>query len=935
MVFERDREAEFYRSLLEDARDAIYRLNIETGRFDYISPSCETVAGYSPAEIMAMDVKSMLEMVHPEDRAVLVAAARNVERSGKAEAEYRQRTKSGEYRWMSNQMALANAVEGGPAYRFGNIRDITEGKRSEEALRESEERFRTLTANLSSAVALIDEDGKFTLYNPAFLRMFGLDRNGSIKNVNDQNWGEWQIFGRDAALLDVDDHPVRKAVLTGQPVRNSLVGVRNPGESKLTWMLITAEPIQKSDGRRQTICTYHDITESVRAEEALRESEARYKSLFNSMTEGFSVQEIITDEAGKPIDWRFLDINPAFERLTGLKREDVLGKTHNELLPGDDPRWLEIYGRVALTGEPAQFEDYSSVLDRHFEVFAYSPQHRQFAVIFMDVSARKRTERELHEANERLAALMQALPVGVSFSNDPSCSHVTGNPAALAQFGVTPEDNFSASAPEPDAPGRKVRYFAEGKEIPAADLPLQRAVNENREIPLMELEVECADGRRWVAQASGAPVRSADGSVISGVVVTMDITDRKHTEERLKHYAAERETLLEAEMTARTAAERATRVKDDFLATLSHELRTPLNAVLGWASLLRKRPFDLEKGLGIIERNARAQSQLIEDLLDMNRIFSGRFEIAKEEVSLTQIIDEALAALERMADEKKIMLDSDIQDLANALYADGARLKQVFWNLLTNALKFTPEGGTIKVSLRQERQNAVIEVSDTGEGIDPAFISRIFGRFTQEGESISRRKGGLGLGLAISKHIVEMHGGTLKVKSDGKGLGSTFTVTLPLYEIQRSHLVRAETSAPLQLPEGISILVVEDEADSLEFLRRLLEEHGARVDAVSSALIALEKLDHERPDIIVSDISMPDMDGYTFIRTLRSLSGERSQIPAIAVTAFARKEDEAKAFEAGFSAHISKPLNPSELLRTIAALERRQAPEGQAETFVM
>jgi CheY-like chemotaxis protein len=378
-------------------------------------------------------------------------------------------------------------------------------------------------------------------------------------------------------------------------------------------------------------------------------------------------------------------------------------------------------------------------------------------------------------------------------------------------------------------------------------------------------------------------------------------------------------------------------MKDEFLATLSHELRTPLNAILGWSQILRNnpKPEDIEEGIQVIERNARVQTQIIEDLLDMSRIISGKFRLDVQRTDLAEVVKAAVETVTPAADARGVRIQTVLDPIAGPVSGDPGRLQQVFWNLLTNAVKFTPRGGRVQVIL--ERVNSHLEVSiiDTGEGIDVQFLPHVFDRFRQADATTTRRHGGLGLGLAIVKQLVEVHGGSVRVKSGGVGHGSTFTVDLPLTAlhpepedaVERRH---SEDGASLLLDdssreiEGLKVLVVDDEADARNLVRRLLEDRKASVTTAASAKEALEILKTSRPDVLVSDIGMPNEDGYSLIRKVRNLPvSEGGNTPAIALTAYARAEDRMKAILAGFEMHIVKPVESAELIAMVASLAKR------------
>jgi signal transduction histidine kinase/ActR/RegA family two-component response regulator len=409
--------------------------------------------------------------------------------------------------------------------------------------------------------------------------------------------------------------------------------------------------------------------------------------------------------------------------------------------------------------------------------------------------------------------------------------------------------------------------------------------------------------------------------------------------EDLNAAAREREQLLRSELAARSEAERISGVKDEFLATLSHELRTPLNAILGWSQLLRsgdQHRGDLEEGLRTIERNARVQTQIIEDLLDMSRIISGRIRLDVQPVELIHVIEAALDTVRPAADAKEIRIVKHLNERVSAITGDPARLQQVFWNLLSNAIKFTLRGGEVRVVL--EVINAQIEISviDTGEGISADFLPHIFERFRQGDPSTTRRHGGLGLGLAIVKQLVELHGGAIRARSAGAGQGATFTVTLPLTAphlevepVPKRRGPKALSPQPMISParttlKGVRVLVVDDEPDARSLVKRVLEDCEATVQTAASAAEALEAVRNHPPTVLVSDIGMPEEDGYALIRKVRALDKSRgTTTPALALTAYARSEDRMQAIRNGYQMHIAKPVEPAELTTVVAALAGR------------
>ncbi|MEH1780558.1 MAG: ATP-binding protein [Nostoc sp.] len=426
---------------------------------------------------------------------------------------------------------------------------------------------------------------------------------------------------------------------------------------------------------------------------------------------------------------------------------------------------------------------------------------------------------------------------------------------------------------------------------------------------------------RWQL-ARGLPLKDEQGFVVKWFGTCTDIHEQKQILEERAH-------LLELEQVARAKAETANRIKDEFLAVLSHELRTPLNAILGWSKLLQTRRLDQTKtseALATIERNANLQVQLIEDLLDISRILQGKLTLNITKINLESTILSALETMHLAAETKLIEVNTAFEPDVGQIMGDSTRLQQVIWNLLSNAIKFTPRGGKVEVRLEEADGYAQIIVSDTGKGINADFLPYVFDYFRQADSTSTRNFGGLGLGLAIVRNIIEMHGGIVKADSRGEGKGAIFTVSLPLLPDARPKLTDEQNGpallAPNSLPlSGIRVLVVDDDTDSRDFVAFVLEQDGAFAIAVSSADEALQTLAEIKPDVLVSDISMPYMDGYMLINQVRTLTPEQGgQIPAIALTAFARNDDQQEALNAGFQMHLPKPLNPEELIAAIIKL---------------
>jgi PAS domain S-box-containing protein len=425
------------------------------------------------------------------------------------------------------------------------------------------------------------------------------------------------------------------------------------------------------------------------------------------------------------------------------------------------------------------------------------------------------------------------------------------------------------------------------------------------------------DGQPILVSLTISPIRDEEGRIIGASKTARDVT--------------ERERLLTAEQEARARAEEASRLKDDFLATVSHELRTPLNAILGWVQLLRTKTLDPERSehaIEVIERNALAQAQVIEDILDVSRIITGKLRLKVQSLMPIAPIEAAIESMRPAAVAKDVRLLSVLDPAAGPVTGDPARLQQVAWNLLSNAIKFTPKGGRVEVRLELVESHIEIVVSDTGEGISPEFLPHVFDRFRQADASTTRAVTGLGLGLAIVRHLVELHGGTVVAESLGKGRGSTFTVLLPLRPLRgpgeseermQARIERRAARLAAHAPElnNVRILIVDDEADTRELLREVLIGCGADVCDAASGEEALRYVEEWKPQVIVSDIGMPVMDGYDFIRHVRE-RGHR--MPAVALTAYARSEDRVRALMAGYQVHVAKPIEPMEFALVVAGV---------------
>jgi PAS domain S-box-containing protein len=857
-------------------------------------------------------LEEVLPAVHEDDRQrVARALAEAVESAGAFSVEYRVKHPEG-LRWLSARGRVERDESGEVCGLPGFAVDVTARRQAEEALRESEEHLRYTVDHNPQVPWTAGPDGGIEDFSERWLELTGLGREAALG-------GGW------ARVPHPEDAPRMQAawahaVRTGEPydVEHRI----RLADGSYRWMRSRAVPRRGADGRIvRWYGSTEDIHERRRAEEELREREERYRTLFESIDEGFCVLQMLFDAGGNPADYRFLEINPAFERLTGITAGQALsGQTIKEFIPDLEAHWVETYGRVAVTGEPVRFENHSEVMNRWFDVYAFRvgrAEERKVALIFKNITRRKRAEEEqarlvrsLEFERSRLADIFTKAPAFVATMVGPDHVFELANPAYYQLVGHRELIGKKARVAFPEIEGQG--FFELIERVYRTGEPY-----EGREIPVTLQRQPGGPPEERFIDLLYQPFFEADGSVSGVLAHGVDITEQ---------------------VEARRRAEEANRLKDDFLATLSHELRTPLTAILGWSSMLRGGQLEGERAaraVETIERNARAQTQLVDDLLDVSRIITGKLRIDVRSVDLTAVIKAAADATRPAAEAKDIRLQTLLDPRAGPVSGDPDRLQQVVWNLLSNAVKFTPKGGRVQVRLERVNSHVEITVADTGAGIAPEFLPHVFERFRQADMTYTRAHGGLGLGLSIVRQLVELHGGTVRAESEGEGRGTTFTVSLPLLPVRtepagnqpRVHPAAAAVSSPIVCPpelDGLRVLVVDDERDTRDLLDAVLTSCGAEVSTAASAAEALEQIGRGRFDVLLTDIGMPEEDGYALIRKVRQLPPERGgKVPAAALTAYARAEDRVRALRSGFQTHVVKPVEPEELVAVVANLAGR------------
>lgn len=629
--------------------------------------------------------------------------------------------------------------------------------------------------------------------------------------------------------------------------------------------------------------------------------------------------------------------NPGAERLFGYKAEEIVGRPVLILIPPEhQDEEAGILERLRNGERIEHFETVRVTKDgRRIDVsLTISPVRGRFgeligaSKIARDISDRKRAAEAIAAEREWLDRTLQSIGDAV-IATDAHGKIVFLNPVAERLTGWASADARGKSSEE------VFRIVTESTRE-TVESPIRRVLRLGTVVGLANSTwLIAADGTERPIDDSGAPIIGSDGKIRGVVLVFRDVSDRRRLEAERRTAVLEREQLLESERAARSEAEQANRSKDEFVAMVSHELRTPLNAIMGWTQIVKGKPADVEtvrRGIEVIERNTRSQEQLISDLLDMSRIISGKLRLDVRDVDLIAIINAAIETTRPAADARGITIHCSFDKSVASTTGDLTRLQQCVWNLLSNAIKFTPPGGDVSISLHRGDSHVEITVTDNGIGIRPDFLPFVFERFHQAETGTSKRSGGLGLGLAIVRQLIELHGGQARVESLGEGKGATFTLALPIRVARAASGARVEPEVKVFLNQ-VSVLLVEDDSDNREVLRAILEQHHASVSVTGSAREALQLLPKLRSDILISDIGLPEIDGYELIRRVRQLDpSEGGRTPAIAVTAHASSQDRTKALRAGFQAHITKPVDPRELVATIASLTRLMGSALHART---
>lgn len=786
------------------------------------------------------------------------------------------------------------------------IGQFIERKRTEEVLLKHERRFREMIDALPAAIYTTDAEGRLTHFNQA-----AVEFSGRVPELGADQWCvSWKLYHADGTSMPHDKCPMAIAIKEGR-ILNGVEAIAERPDGQRVWFTPYPTPLRDESGQIVGgINMLVDITARKLAEERLRESEAQTRRALDyaeATLRTSPVPLLVLEE-----DARVDTANEAFYSTFQVTPEETEGRLIYELGNGqwNIPELRELLEEV-LSHRP-EFRDFEVTHDfenlgrrtmllnaRRMDREPDAP--RRIVLNIDDITLRKRAEGEFRH----LAAIVKTTDDAV-ISKDLDGIITSWNPAAERLYGYKSEEVV----------GEPVSILIP-PEWPDEEPQILARLRRGEAIDHYETVRVAKNGRRLHVSLTVSPITDASGKVIGASKIARDITEQKRAQEEIAR-------LLVAERTARQDAEIASRTKDEFLATLSHELRTPLTAMLGWLTILRAHKLDkktAEHAIETIERNAKAQAQLIEDLVDVSRIVGGKLNLEVIPTELMPVIDAAIEVVRPAADAKEITIEVNYDATIGPVAGDAARLQQVIWNLLSNAVKFTPKGGTVTVEFCRHNEFAEVVVRDTGIGIAPDFLPHVFERFRQAESSSTRTHRGMGLGLAIVRHLIELHGGTVTAASEGENRGSTFTFHLPLASAPKQRVAAAaahkSNGDDAEALKGLRILLVEDEPDARELISMLLQTSGAHVESVDSVKDALQSLSQFAPDVLLSDIGLPHESGYDLIRQVRAMPTDLRKIPAIALTAFASENDRKLSLSSGFQAHLAKPVEPSDLLSTI------------------
>ncbi len=979
----RDRE-ERLRAIFDQAAIGIAVADFD-GRLLEVNPRSVELFGYPAEELQQL---TFLDVTHPADAEETRRCLKEL-LSGEIKEyslEKRYIRKDGSIVWSHTTATVLRDANNEPYRLVGILEDITSRKEAGEALRKSETFSRAIIESSKDCIKILNLDGTLKWISEAGRKALRIPR---IEDVVGKSWIDFWGGDERVSAQSAVDAALKGG--TGSFTGYLAVGERSTWWSVVLSPILdlAGKPEQLlavSRDMTDRLRIEHDLRDESHLLELLNKTGAAIASrldlqdllqlVTNAATEisgadvGAFSYNSINDRGEELLLYTLSGAPPeAFESFDHPRATELLGPAFRAegIIRFDDvlqdSRYEKIASLLGLPSEQLEVRSYLAVpvISRsgdvigglffgHPDVGVFTERTErilqgiasQAAIAIDNARLYGASQRELADriaADAALRKIQQVLRLEqvrlesiIQFSEDAIVTKSlqgviqSWNPSAERIFGYTASE----------AIGQSIRLIIP-LELHSQEDEILAKISRGERVEQFETERVAKDGKRLIISLTSSPIKDDQGVIVGATKIARDITERRRqqaaleeSEARYRTLAEERSTLLNLESRARQQVEEANRIKDQFLATLSHELRTPLNAILGWSQLVARDVANHERvaeGLNIIERNARSQAQIIEDLLDMNRIVSGTIRLEMRTVNLRQVIEEAIETVIPVAQQKGLTIERRYDDENLTVVGDANRLKQIAWNLLTNAVKFSGREKKIEVAIRRADSKLNLVIVDQGEGITPEFLPFIFDRFSQADTSSTRRFGGLGLGLSIVRHLVELHGGKIAVESEGYGRGATFTVALPIAVFQAkdggiaAHIQRFTEPMQPELFLGLRALVVDDEPDARNLIKALLEGHGAKVVTAGSAEEGLEHLAVERFDLILSDVGMPHEDGYQFMRKVRELPQEKNKLtPAIALTAYARSEDRVLALRAGFQMHVPKPVEPSELIAVIGSV---------------
>jgi len=925
---------------LDASGGGLWDWNILTNE-DYLSPRWLDMLGYEKDELPGT-YQTWDQRIHPDDRDWVVERlqAHLQDETVPYHFEYRMLTKAGEWKWIANHgKVVTRDPQGNPIRMAGIHHDIDDRKRAEAQLQESEERLQMAIDATQMGVWEWNLNTNEVFWSPYHEILLGYEPGTPYRT-----YAEWaqRVHPEDLQRVEAT---LRDAMIQRQGYQCEYRVVWADGS--IHWLTALGQYIYDSQGQPTRMHgILYEITERKQAEQHLQDSEERLQ--LGMQVSGFVLARF--DYASDTVE-----LSPEAAILYGLPTDQLvlprarihatfhpeerteLAQIIQQVLDPAGPGWLDREHRIVWSnGEVRWLSVRKQVF---FDHHSHPPKPTHAILVALDITDRKQAENDLQERNQHIRLLYETTRDLLS-TNQPLTLIQTVFEDLKALIGLDIYFNYILDKQQQrlhlisyDGISAEQAQDIEWLDVGAAICGT--AAQQRRQLMKVNLQ-QCTDPKTELVRSLGLTAYCAQPLIAQDKLYgTLSFGSRSRqaftsSEQSLFQaicdqiaIALERSELFSSLQQQTEELIRANRIKDEFLAVLSHELRSPLNPILGWAKLLQTRTFDAARtadALATIERNARLQTQLIDDLLDVAKILRGKLSLEAAPVDLVFVIESAIDTVRNAAIAKNIHLHPVLPQIGR-VSGDPTRLQQIVWNLLSNAIKFTPNHGRVEIRLERVENQGRIMVSDTGKGIKPDFLPYIFESFRQEDATTTRQYGGLGLGLSIVRHLVEAHGGTIRADSPGEGQGATFTVRLPLLELEPER-DRSDELLEQELDlTGVRVLAVDDEPDARELLSILLSQYGAEVLTVNSAGEVLANLESFQPDVLVSDIGMPQMDGFTLIQHIRALPPEKGgQIPAIALTAYARQEDYQQAIANGYQRHVTKPLDPEQLVRAVMLL---------------